>query len=223
MARVWPGRSISYLLCDYKDHLFMFVLGTSFKPSWLYSLLSDPKLATRLSKDGKFLNLTPEGRSIMARAVGGEQIVTRFMNKTLVSSDRVNVDLIGGSCTQDSRDVHIHPLNDRYNIVYWGGDAAEAHRLWTFQISHSHPIIQSFPVVFHPSCDSPVNLKENGITVFMLSGSGKELKEGHFMCLEGAVVLVDITSTHGTTTIPVIFPTRLHDDQFPPGTVKLPL
>jgi hypothetical protein len=118
-----------------------------------------------------------------------------------------------GFCTQHSKDIHIYPLNNHYNIVYWGGDAAEACGLWNFQISPSRP------VVFDPTRDRQVNLSEERIAIFVAVGRLRiQLSEGLFLVREGSHVEVDFISTHGTITIPITFPTRQS-----PLSVILPL
>lgn len=191
----------------------------------MYSFFSDPKIATRLSEDKQRVNLTQAELLSVARAAAGEegaQHLAALMDKTVVSSDRFHLDL--GFCSLDSKDVHIHPISDRYSVVYWGGDSAETSRLWNFQISRSRPSIdQGRPLDFDPDCDYPVNLREEHIAVLApVEGRRVQLRGGAFIALEGGVIHVDITSIHGTATIPVTFPTRSHH-KMPPGHVELPL
>ncbi|KAJ7702966.1 hypothetical protein B0H17DRAFT_1127349 [Mycena rosella] len=125
-------------------------------------------------------------------------------------------DSMAGWATRFHTDVHVHPVNNKYSIVYWGGHTAEQLGLWSYHIAVARPN----PVAFDEVLDRNVVLAEERLSIIVDVGDGEDafqpLQDGGLVAAEGdTVYLVHAPLNRPTTKIPITFPHRVPRKQQP--------
>ncbi|TFK73604.1 hypothetical protein BDN72DRAFT_854625 [Pluteus cervinus] len=101
---------------------------------------------------------------------------------------------IGGYCSPHHHGIHVTPLDDKFSVVYWGGNGCIAHELWSFQISRRRPDAKSGETTtqFDEVLDGPVIFAEENISVSCPTINGRiTLQQGKCILPEGEIFILE--------------------------------
>ncbi|KAJ7291266.1 hypothetical protein C8J57DRAFT_1272082, partial [Mycena rebaudengoi] len=148
---------------------------------------------------------THEELEAMALQMGVEDEF-HMLGTTYATDGPWRTNSIGGYGTIHCKDIRVAPVNDKFAVVYWGGDGAETVKLWSFHIARFRPNATHFD----PQQDVPLVLADENLRVLMETYSGPvAIRDGILIAHEGNEVLLEYTPDDGPQEIiPITFPKR---------------